>query len=145
MSSMKLTEGPRREAREDAGSLEALRKQLSQQVHETAAAKGEVAALTLYIADQMGPMVDEMAKKAQQITHQLQLRDATIEQLTSQCQQTDAALRSSAEVSAILLIHSTASLGCPRVQRCGLTCRCTCCSKKHTEICRNVTSWHAEV
>ena len=69
MSSMQLTEGQRREAREDAGSLEALRAQLSQQMHETTAAKGELAALTSYMMDQMGPMVDEMAKRALQLTY----------------------------------------------------------------------------
>ena len=105
MSSIRLTEGPRREAREEAGSLEALRTQLSQQMNETAAAKREVANLTAYMTDQMAPMVDVMAKKAQQITQQLQLKEATIEQLTSQCQQKEDALQKSTKVSSILLIH----------------------------------------
>ena len=105
MSSMRLTEGPRREAREEAGSLEALRAQLSQQMNQTAAAKGELANLTAYMTDQLAPMVDVMAKKAQQITHQLQLKEATIEQLTLQCQQKEDALQKSAKVSSNLLIH----------------------------------------
>lgn len=110
MSSMRLTEGPRRETREEAGSMEALRAQLSQQVNETAAAKSELANLTAYMTDQMAPMVDVMAEKAQQITHQLQLKEATIEQLTLQCQQKEGALQKSAKVSSILLIHKTAIL-----------------------------------
>ena len=96
---MELTEGPRRKVREDTGSLEALRAQLSQQVHETTKAKGEVAALTACMTDHMAPMMDKMAKQAKHITHQLQLKDDTIKQLTLQCQQKEAALQSSVEVS----------------------------------------------
>ena len=105
MSSMKLTEGPRREAREEAGSLEALRALLLQQVHETMATKRDMADLTAYMTDHMGPMVDEVAKKAQHITNQLQLKEATIKQLTSQCQQTEAALQDSVKVSKTMLFH----------------------------------------
>ena len=108
MSSMKLTEGPRREVREDAGSLETLRAQLRQQVHETAAAKGQVAALLAYMTDKMAPMVSKMEKKAKDIMHQSQLKDATIKQLTLQCQQKEVALQICIEVSKSQLIHSTA-------------------------------------
>ena len=110
MSSMRLTEGPRREAKAEAGSLEALRAQLSQEMNDKAAAKKEIATLTAYMTDQLAPMLDVMAKKAQQTTHQLQLKEATIEKLTLQCQQKEAALQNSAKVSSILLIHKTAIL-----------------------------------
>lgn len=108
MSSMKLTEGPRREVREDAGGLETLRAKLRQQVHETAAAKGQVAALLAYMTDKMAPMVSKMEKKAKDIMHQSQLKDATIKQLTLQCQQKEVALHICIEVSKSQLIHSTA-------------------------------------
>ena len=108
MSSMKLTEGPRREVREDAGSLETLRAQLNQQVHETAAAKGQVAALLAYMIDQMAPMVSKMEKKAKDIMYQSQLKDATIKQLTLQCQEKEVALQILIEVSKPQLVHSTA-------------------------------------
>ena len=105
MSSMKLAKGPRREAREKAGSLEALRARLSQQVHETEAAKRRLAVLTAYMTGHMGPIVDEMAKKAQHITYQLQLKEAIIKQFTSQCLQTEAALQDSVNVDKISLFH----------------------------------------
>ena len=105
MSSMNLTDAPGREASEEVGSLTALRPQLSKQVRETVAAKRELAALTAYMTDQMAPMVDKMAKKAQYIAHQLEVKEANIKQLTLHCQQTEAALQSSVEVINIVHVH----------------------------------------